>query len=397
MLVLKSLDIDLTQSEKKTLLGFLTLYSFFTIVILLFISFLYYSFQKNLMLQEKRVLMQNYSSELIFRLKDLHINFDKYKFYPRDEKFNSAIYDSDKKLIFSTLESKKIDFNSEVYTSNSKLHFVEQPESFYLGAKYVVLEINDDLIWFENLKKEIAFFILLAFIFMVFLGYFLLRLFLKPMRDALHLLDRFIKDTTHELNTPVAAVISNVEMIDIDSLDEKLAKKIKRIDTGAKTISNIYEDLTYLTLNNKIISQDENLNLSKIVKQRIEYFKTLADVKKISFEISIKDEISIFCDNKKISKLIDNLLSNAIKYNKIKGVIKVTLKENSLIIEDSGKGMSQEQVEQLFQRYTRFDKSVGGFGIGLNIVSMIAKEYNFKISVKSELKVGTKMEILWVN
>lgn len=341
--------------------------------------------------------MQNYSSELIFRLKDLHINFDKYKFYPRDEKFNSAIYDSDKKLIFSTLESKKIDFNSEVYTSNSKLHFVEQPESFYLGAKYVVLEINDDLIWFENLKKEIAFFILLAFIFMVFLGYFLLRLFLKPMRDALHLLDRFIKDTTHELNTPVAAVISNVEMIDIDSLDEKLAKKIKRIDTGAKTISNIYEDLTYLTLNNKIISQDENLNLSKIVKQRIEYFKTLADVKKISFETSIKDEISIFCDNKKISKLIDNLLSNAIKYNKIKGVIKVTLKENSLIIEDSGKGMSQEQVEQLFQRYTRFDKSVGGFGIGLNIVSMIAKEYNFKISVKSELKVGTKMEILWVN
>ncbi|RXK07907.1 two-component sensor histidine kinase [Halarcobacter bivalviorum] len=397
MLVLKSLDIDLTQSEKKTLLGFLTLYSFFTIVILLFISFLYYSFQKNLMLQEKRVLMQNYSSELIFRLKDLHINFDKYKFYPRDEKFNSAIYDSDKKLIFSTLESKKIDFNSEVYTSNSKLHFVEQPESYYLGAKYVVLEINDDLIWFENLKKEIAFFILLAFIFMVFLGYFLLRLFLKPMRDALHLLDRFIKDTTHELNTPVAAVISNVEMIDIDSLDEKLAKKIKRIDTGAKTISNIYEDLTYLTLNNKIISQDENLNLSKIVKQRIEYFKTLADVKKISFETSIKDEISIFCDNKKISKLIDNLLSNAIKYNKIKGVIKVTLKENSLIIEDSGKGMSQEQVEQLFQRYTRFDKSVGGFGIGLNIVSMIAKEYNFKISVKSELKVGTKMEILWVN
>ncbi|AXH12458.1 two-component sensor histidine kinase [Halarcobacter bivalviorum] len=397
MLVLKSLDIDLTQSEKKTLLGFLTLYSFFTIVILLFISFLYYSFQKNLMLQEKRVLMQNYSSELIFRLKDLHINFDKYKFYPRDEKFNSAIYDSDKKLIFSTLESKKIDFNSEVYTSNSKLHFVEQPESYYLGAKYVVLEINDDLIWFENLKKEIASFILLAFIFMVFLGYFLLRLFLKPMRDALHLLDRFIKDTTHELNTPVAAVISNVEMIDIDSLDEKLAKKIKRIDTGAKTISNIYEDLTYLTLNNKIISQDEKLNLSKIVKQRIEYFKTLADVKKISFETSIKEEVSIFCDNKKISKVIDNLLSNAIKYNKIKGVIKVTLKENSLIIEDSGKGMSQVQVEQLFQRYTRFDKSVGGFGIGLNIVSMIAKEYNFKISVKSELKVGTKMEILWVN
>jgi len=395
LLVLKSLDIDLTQSEKKTLLGFLTLYSFFTIVILLFISFLYYSFQKDLMLQQKRASMQDYSSELIFRLKDLHINFDKYKFYPRDEEFNSAIYDSDRKLIFSTLESKNVDFNSEVYTTDSKIHFVEQPESYYLGAKYVVLEIDDDLLWFEKLKKEIALFILIAFTFMVFFGYFLLKLFLKPMRDALHLLDRFIKDTTHELNTPVSAVITNVEMIDIDSLDEKLARKIKRIDTGAKTISNIYEDLTYLTLNNKIISQDENINLSKIVKQRVDYFKTLADVKKIEIETSIKEDIFIFCDNKKISKLIDNLLSNAIKYNKVNGRIKVSLHETSLIIEDSGKGMSQNQVEQLFERYTRFDKSVGGFGIGLNIVSMIAKEYNLKINVQSQEKIGTKMEVTW--
>ncbi|XPV54039.1 MAG: sensor histidine kinase [Halarcobacter ebronensis] len=230
---------------------------------------------------------------------------------------------------------------------------------------------------------------------MVFFGYFLLKLFLKPMRDALHLLDRFIKDTTHELNTPVSAVITNVEMIDIDSLDEKLARKIKRIDTGAKTISNIYEDLTYLTLNNKIISQDENINLSKIVKQRVDYFKTLADVKRIEIKTSIKEDIFIFCDNKKISKLIDNLLSNAIKYNKVKGQIKVSLQENSLIIEDSGKGMSQTQVEQLFERYTRFDKSVGGFGIGLNIVSMIAKEYNLKINVQSQEKIGTKMEVTW--
>ncbi len=98
---------------------------------------------------------------------------------------------------------------------------------------------------------------------------------------------------------------------------------------------------------------------------------------------------------KKISKLIDNLLSNAIKYNKIKGTISVTLKDNYLCIEDSGKGMSEEQIEQLFQRYMRFDKSVGGFGIGLNIVSLIAKEYNFKIDVSSELKIGTKMEIRW--
>ncbi len=395
MLVLKSLDIDLTQSEKRTLLGFLSLYSFLTIVILFFISFLYYTFQKDLMLQQKRVLMQEYSNNLIFRLKDLHVNFDKYKFYPRDEKYNSAIYDSDKTLIFSTLESKKVDLDSLNYTIDNKIHFIEEPESYYLGAKYVVLEIPDDMLWFENLKKEIFIFVVIAFLFMTFLGYFLLKLFLKPMKDALHLLDRFIKDTTHELNTPISAIISNIEMIDTSKLDEKMSKKIRRIDIGAKTISNIYEDLTYLTLDNKIISQNQNLNLSEIVHQRIDYFKTLADVKKIEFVENIKKDVYIFCDNKKISKLIDNLLSNAIKYNKIGGRIYVTLKENSLLIKDTGKGMNEKQIKQLFQRYMRFDKSVGGFGIGLNIVSLIAKEYNFKIDVSSELKIGTKMEIKW--
>ncbi|MGB6330006.1 MAG: HAMP domain-containing sensor histidine kinase [Halarcobacter sp.] len=395
MLVLKSLDIDLTQSEKKTLLGFLSLYSFFTIVILFFISFLYFTFQKDLMLQEKRITMQEYSNDLIFRLKDLHINFDKYKFYPRDEKYNSAIYDSDKTLIFSTLESKEVDLSNITYTSNKKIHFIEEPESYYLGAKYVVLEIPDDLLWFKKLKKEIFIFVIIAFFFMTLIGYFLLKIFLKPMRDALHLLDRFIKDTTHELNTPIFAIISNVEMIDTSSLDEKMAKKIKRIDIGAKTISNIYEDLTFLTLENKIISQNEELDLSKILKQRIEYFKTLADVKKIEFKTNIENDINIFCDKKKISKLIDNLLSNAIKYNKIKGEIRVVLEANFLSIEDTGKGMTKEQISQLFQRYMRFDKSVGGFGIGLNIVSLIAKEYDFKIEVDSEIKVGTKMKVKW--
>ncbi len=395
MLVLKSLDIDLTQSEKRTLLGFLSLYSFFTIVILIFISFLYFTFQKDLMLQKKRVTMQEYSNDLIFRLKDLHVNFDKYKYYPRDEKYKSAIYDSDKTLIFSTLDSKEVKLDNVTYTTKNKIHFIEEPESYYLGAKYVVLEIPDDMKWLEKLKKEISIFVVIAFFFMTFFGYFLLQIFLKPMKDALHLLDRFIKDTTHELNTPISAIISNVEMIDTNTLDDKMARKIKRIDIGAKTISNIYEDLTFLTLDNKIISQNEILDLTKVVSQRVEYFQTLADVKKIKFDLNIDNDVTIFCDIKKISKLIDNLLSNAIKYNKVQGSIIVTLKENYLCVKDTGKGMTSEQIEQLFQRYIRFDKSVGGFGIGLNIVSLIAKEYDFKIDVSSEVKVGTKMEIKW--
>ena len=395
MLVLKNSGIDLTKSETRTLLGFSFLYSFLVLVILGVVSFLYYQFQKDLMLQEKRQILQNYSNDLVIRLRDLHVNIDKNNIYPRDERFESAIFDSDKKKIFSTLKSKDVSLDEIIYLSNKQIHFIKEPESYYLGSKYIIIEIPDDGIWFEQIRYKIGIRVLLAFVFMMALGYFILRLVLKPMRDALHLLDRFIKDTTHELNTPVTAIITNIEMIDKSSLDERLLKKINRIEIGAKTISNIYEDLTFVTLNNQIISNNEDINLSNVLKQRVEYFNSIATMKKINFDLDIKDDIFMVCDMKKITKLIDNILSNAIKYNKIAGFIKVNLDDNILSIEDSGKGIEKENLKTLFERYSRFDKSVGGFGIGLNIVSLIAKEYNLKIDVKSQIDIGTTVEIRW--
>lgn len=395
MSVLKNSGIDLTKSETRTLLGFSFLYSFLVLVILSVVSFLYYQFQKDLMLQEKRQILQNYSNDLIVRLKDLHVNIDKNNIYPRDERFNSAIFDSDKKKIFSTLESDDVSLDDIIYLSDNQIHFIKEPESYYLGSKYIIVEVADDGIWFEEIRYKIGICFLLAFAFMMVLGYFILRQVLKPMRDALHLLDRFIKDTTHELNTPVTAIITNIEMIDKNSLDERLLKKINRIEIGAKTISNIYEDLTFVTLNNQIISNNEEINLSNVLKQRIEYFNSIATMKKINFDLNIKDDVFIVCDMKKITKLIDNILSNAIKYNKITGFIKVNLDDNILSIEDSGKGIEKENLKTLFERYSRFDKSVGGFGIGLNIVSLIAKEYNLKIDIKSQIDIGTTVEITW--
>lgn len=395
MLVLKNSGIDLTKSETRTLLSFSFLYSFLVLVILGVVSFLYYEFQKDLMLQEKRQILQNYSNDLVVRLRDLHVNIDKNDIYPRDERFESAIFDSDKKRIFSTLNSSTVSLDEIIYTKKKYIHFIKEPESYYLGSKYIVVEIPDDGIWFEQIRYKIIVSFLLAFIFMMFLGYFILRLFLKPMRDALHLLDRFIKDTTHELNTPVTAIITNIEMIDKSSLDDRLLKKINRIEIGAKTISNIYEDLTFITLNNQIISNNEEINLSNVLKQRVEYFNSIATMKKINFDLNIEDNVLMVCDMKKITKLIDNILSNAIKYNKIAGFIKINLDDNFLSIEDSGKGIEKENLKTLFERYSRFDKSVGGFGIGLNIVSLIAKEYNLKIDIKSEINIGTTVEIRW--
>jgi two-component system OmpR family sensor kinase len=180
-------------------------------------------------------------------------------------------------------------------------------------------------------------------------------------------------------------------MIDKDKIEDKFTQKsINRIDIGAKTISNLYEDLTFLVLDNKIISHDVDINLKDTVMQRVEYFSSQVAMKKIEFILDLEDKV-IRIDEKKIIKVIDNLISNAIKYNKIGGTITIVLNENSLSIEDSGKGILQENIEMMFDRYSRFDKSVGGFGIGLNIVKIICDEYGVFIGIESEEDKYTKV------
>ena len=394
MSVSKSLDTDFLNSEKKTLFRFAVLYFLLTLVIVSVFSFMYYDAQKNLMLQEKKPLLQEYSKELIQELKKLHRDFDKRQTYPRSQQYDSAIYDNERKLIFST-SSIELDVHKILYLEKKMIHLVNIPESYYLGAKYIIIQIKDDGIWLEQTKKTIILFVSLAFVFMMGVGYILLRLFLKPMRDAIELLDRFIKDTTHELNTPVSTIVTNIEMIDKSVLDSKLLKKINRIDIGAKTISNIYQDLTYLTLGNKIISNDELVDIKNLAMERIDYFNSLASAKKVSLDLEIKENTSLFIDKAKISKLLDNLISNAIKYNKINGFITILVDQKCFTVKDTGIGISQDDIAQLQERYTRFNTSTGGFGIGLNIVSSIAQEYDLSINIESELDIGTKVSVRW--
>ncbi len=394
MLVSKNLDTDLVLSEKQTLFRFSSLYILLTLIIITTFSFMYYELQKDLMLQQKKPQLQEYMQELILKLKYRHINFDKDKTYPKSNYFNSAIFDKEDKMIFSTSNATAA-LDKILYLKDDTIQLVSVPESYYLGAKYVVVQIEDDKEWLNRVIKNILLFNSIAFIFMISVGYLLLQLFLKPMRDTLHLLDRFIKDTTHELNTPVSTIVTNIEMIDKTTLDDKLLKKINRIDIGAKTISNIYQDLTYLTLGNKIVSNDEQLDIEHIINERIEYFNSLANIKKISLKATINENSQLLIDKAKFSKLLDNLISNAIKYNTINGHIIITLNNNSLIVEDSGIGIAKKNIHKLQERYSRFETSKGGFGIGLSIVASIAKEYNLHINIESEEKKFTRVTLSW--
>ena len=395
MLASKNKATNLYKAERKTLLSFLLLYSFFSIVLLAISGYLYYSLQKDLMLEGQMNKLQENSYKLISRLRYLHEHFEEDQTYPRFDEFRSAIYDSSKKLIFTTLNEENVNLDKTLYTINNNIHYVRLLESYYLGAMYVVIEISDDGKWITFVKKEVVIYGIILFLLLLVVGYYLFRLMLSPMRNTLGLLDRFIKDTTHELNTPISAILTNIEMIDEEKLDPLLKKKIRRIDIASRTISNLYKDLTYAALGNRIKSRDEDVNMYNLLKERIEFFKVISASKNINCITDLEKDVHLKIDRTKITRVIDNLLSNAIKYNKRSSYIKVTLKNHYFEIEDGGIGISEEALSDIFERYSRFNKSEGGFGLGLNIVKAIADEYGLKIKFSSKIGKGTKVRISW--
>jgi len=382
----------LRSSEKSSLTRFLSLYIVLVTMVLLLLGVFYYQSQEKLMFSEQRTELSDYANEQVKELKLLHHYFPSRTQYPRSYNYRSAIYDIERVKIFSTLKNEHINFDKEIYRQGDTIHFVKYLDDYYLGAKYLFLEVDEDEGWYEETITNIFILGTFTLIVLAIFGLIFVKIFLRPMKNSIMLLDDFIKDTTHELNTPIAAILANIEMMDTDVMGEKNRKKLDRINIAAKTVSHLYQDLTYLTLNHNKQINNEWINLKKLFEDRVDYFTISAGSKKITFYLDLQYS-SIYMDVNKMTRVIDNLISNAIKYNKRLGNISITLRKDYFMVEDSGIGIEASKVSAMFERYTRFNSSEGGFGIGLNIVQSIIDEYNLKISVESVLGEGTTMRV----
>lgn len=236
-----------------------------------------------------------------------------------------------------------------------------------------------------------------SLVMMGIVGFFLVRLALKPLNQKIEELNLFIKDTTHEINTPLSVLQMSVERIDKSLIQEKDLKKFNSIQVAARTLESIYHSLIYTSfgrLENKIV----DISLCSLIKERLNYFEMLFAQKNILISTDFK-EVLLRANPKSITLVIDNLLSNAYKYTPKNGAVEVKTwtdgERNFLSIKDNGYGIASEDIGQIFTRYTRFDSSKGGFGLGLSIVKKICDEFEIKIECKSELKKGSEFILQW--
>jgi len=383
----------ISSPEFKSLRSFIALYTLMWLFILALLASIYYKTEKENMLAEHRLSMQLVNET--YYLNMFYHFIDSGEDLPKGLAYRTAVFDSHQKPLASYLKEEPTDFSKFISLDGDYVHCIVRVSPNDMDVKYLVYETEDNRLWWKAMIKNMLLYGTVIFIFMTLVGVNLLKIFLKPMRESIELLDDFIKDTTHELNTPVSVIVANIEGINIQNLQEKEAKKIRRVDIAARTISNIYNDLIYLILHNDVVVKDEKIDLSCFICERVDYFKVTMNQKKISFVKDIVEDVFITIDRNKLSRLVDNLISNAIKYNKVDGEIIVEVKQGLLKISDTGIGIPEDKIDTVFQRYKRANDVVGGFGIGLNIVAMIAKEYNIDFKIDSKLNKGTEISLFW--
>jgi two-component system OmpR family sensor kinase len=318
----------------------------------------------------------------------------KRELFPRDIAYKTALYTKNGTPVVSYLDDEVQTFLPGIYKDEGHIHFLMTMGSYGMREMFLVFETADDGLWLKTVWINLLLYGGALFTILLLVGVMLSRLFIRPMREAVLLLDDFIKDTTHELNTPLSTIVTNIETIDHELLDEKTRKKIRRVDIAAKTIASIYDDLTYLILHHKVPVVDQPLEIKAIVQERLAYFSDHFTQKQITVTQNLSS-CTVIADRTKITRIVDNLLSNAIKYNKRGGTVELLLDTERLQVSDSGSGIEGAKLHQIFERYSRFDNSVGGFGIGLHIVASIVKEYGFKVEVASRPKKGTTITVFW--
>jgi two-component system OmpR family sensor kinase len=373
----------------------LALYGVLVVVILSLLGTLYYQYAQTKMLSSNRLAMQLESESYVPVLKRWLEHDRNLLTFPKDIAYKTALYGYDQKILVGNLNNHSINFQENIALNHDYIHLVVPLAPYGLGEFYLVIETPDDGLWQKQAIETSLGVGSLLFAFLLLIGFILARLLLGPMNQAIALLDDFIKDTTHELNTPISAILTNLEALKEETIPPSMQKKLTRIEIASRTISTLYDDLTYLILNHDLAVRDERLDISALVAERLEYFRHRIEQKKIHCDLTIAPNISFVIDRTKMTRIIDNLLSNAIKYNKMGGTLTVFLDHERLCVHDTGVGIPSSMIKAVFERYTRADKSVGGFGIGLHIVAMIAKEYHLDISIESEEKIGTKICVGW--
>lgn len=217
--------------------------------------------------------------------------------------------------------------------------------------------------------------------------------------------NQFVSDASHELRTPISVIQGYARMLERWGKDDKeiLQESIDAINKEAKAMQDLVEKLLFIARNDKdsLVLVKDRFDLSELMNEVVRDTQMIGSGHTI--DSSIEPGISVIGDRDRIKQALRIFVDNALKYTPTEGKITFRLTKEEgyavTVIKDSGMGIPEEDLPQIFDRFYRVDtaraREKGGSGLGLSIARIIVLRHGGKIKVASKEGKGTKISVYW--
>lgn len=323
---------------------------------------------------------------------------------PRIQMENFFLYNKqDGKIIFSPQK------NDDVYTSilqsvqwqdqewetrfrfnESEYLFVNVPINANISAViFTEARMTDESILLDMLTYLLGAIILSLWVYII--SYRFVDSTLSPVEKSMEQMEQFVHNAGHELKTPLSVIKSSLELMRLKkNYDEGISESIGELNRMNGLIQAL---ISLSTMGDS--DSSESINIGEVFEKLEKNYREKLDEKHITLQIISKKLPTIKANREYTEILFSNILGNAIKYNNEKGSIIVTIDAKKITIQDTGIGISEENIGKVFDRFYQEDetRTVDSFGIGLSLVWRIAALYKWRVGIESEKGKWTTVKV----
>lgn len=232
---------------------------------------------------------------------------------------------------------------------------------------------------------------------------YLKRMTRKMNKEGKQIRFQFLSVLSHELKSPINAIEGYMKIMQDRQVGDNINDYAAMIDRsmerlkGMRTLILDLLDLTQIESGKKVRSI-KKIDLHEIAKMAIDSIEPLAIQKQVKLYLEGEDNVVIQSDKDELEIVLNNLISNAVKYNRDGGKVFIDISSTNtnvkISVEDTGIGMSKEDIEKLFHEFVRIKnsktKNVTGSGLGLSIAKKMVELNGGTIKVESTPDVGSK-------
>ncbi len=269
-------------------------------------------------------------------------------------------------------------------------------------APGVWIRVSEDLEPLDNRLRQLdvtlAVAITMALVLSAFSALLLTRRAVAPLERSLQRLRQFSLDASHELRGPLAALAANAEMglVAVAEAAPGQQRRFEAIASATAQMERLVDDLLLLARQDEErLEVPQAVDFSALLEQQITLYRDGLELKHQVLNLDLTPGLQVLGQAPLLHRLVRNLLDNAMRYTPEGGLVSVRSHRRGswvvLSVQDSGIGLSEEDLPQVFDRFwrARSDRPDGGSGLGLAIVSRICSSHGGDIRVTSEPAQGS--------